>query len=212
MSNTRKWIVQGHIYADKARDFIGKGSRVESSRVGEPRRTAPLLGWSLRFYGDGISFWGVFSQSLWLRVLPGGACLVQPRWMPVRRILGGGWTCSLSFWPFPNPSGWWWLITSVFLARTSCRKTTHANSYHGDLPGWAVSVSVLPITNLLCPKCPHDWDAHKLIFENFCSWVWCGRQPYCSVYTFTSHAFIIDLSWCPGAQPKLKHAPSHKTA
>ena len=65
---------------------------------------------SLGFYGDGISFWVVFSQSFWLRVLPGGARLVQPRWMPVRRILWGGWTCGVSFWPFPNSSGWWWLI------------------------------------------------------------------------------------------------------
>ena len=31
------------------------------------------------------------------RVLPGGACLVQPRWMPERRILGGGQTCGVSF-------------------------------------------------------------------------------------------------------------------
>ena len=25
LSNTQKWIVQGDTYADKARDFIGKG-------------------------------------------------------------------------------------------------------------------------------------------------------------------------------------------
>ena len=31
----------------------------------------------LEFYGDGISFWAVFSQSFLLRVLPGG--LTQPR-------------------------------------------------------------------------------------------------------------------------------------
>ena len=52
---------------------------------------------SLRFfYGDGISFWVVFSQSFPLRVLPGGAHLVQPRWMP-GRILGGGQTCGVFF-------------------------------------------------------------------------------------------------------------------
>ena len=76
----------------------------------------------------------------------GGARLVQPRWMPERRILGGGWTCGVSFWPFPNSSGWWRLISSVFLTRTSCCKTTHANSYYGAWPGWAVSISVLPLT------------------------------------------------------------------
>ena len=101
---------------------------------------------SLRIYGDGISFQGVFSQSFWLRVLPSGARLVQPRWMPERRILGGGRTCGVSFWPFLNSSGWWWLISSMVLTRTSCRKTTHANGYYGAWPGWAVSVSVLPLT------------------------------------------------------------------
>ena len=52
---------------------------------------------SLGFYGDGISFRVVFSHSFRLRVLSGGACLVQPRWMPARRILGGGQTCAVSF-------------------------------------------------------------------------------------------------------------------
>ena len=101
---------------------------------------------SLQFYGDGISFWVVFSQSFWLRVLPGGAHLVQPSWMPEKRILGGGQTCGVSFWPFLNSSGWWWPISSVFLTRTSCCKTTHAYGYYGAWPGRAVSVSVLPLT------------------------------------------------------------------
>ena len=41
-----------------------------------------------------------------------------------------------------------WLVEaySVFLTRTSCRKTTHANGYYGACPGWAVSISVLPLT------------------------------------------------------------------
>ena len=34
----------------------------------------------------------------------------------------------------------------MFLTRTSGRKTTHANGYYGAWPGWAVSVSVLPLT------------------------------------------------------------------
>ena len=38
------------------------------------------------------------------------------------------------------------LFSSLFLTRTSCRKATHANGYHGVWPGWAVSVSVLPLT------------------------------------------------------------------
>ena len=95
------------------------------------------------------SFRVIFSCSFWLRVLPCGLpspCLVQPRWMPVRRILGGGWTCGVSFWPFLNSSGWCWLISSVFLTRISCHKTSHVSCYCGAWPGWVVSVSVLPLT------------------------------------------------------------------
>ena len=122
--------------------FYGKGHLGgESRRVREPKRTALPCGLQLRFYGDGIRFQVVFSQSFWLRVLPGGARLVQPRWMPERRILGGGRTCDVSF----DLSFWWWLIISVFLTRTSCHKTTHANGYYGAWPGWAVLVSVLPL-------------------------------------------------------------------
>ena len=119
--------------------FLGKGTRVESSRVRKPRRTALSHGLQSLISGDGISFWVVFSQLFWLRVLPHGACLVQPRWMSERRILGGGQTCGVSFWPLLNSSGWWSLISSVFLTRTS-HKTTHANGYYGAWPGWAVLV------------------------------------------------------------------------
>ena len=101
---------------------------------------------NLGFYGDGICFRVVFSQSSWLRVLPGGAGLVQPGWTPGRRILGDRRTCGVSSWPFLNSPGWWWLISSVFFTRTSCPKTTHANGNYGAWPGWAVSITVLPLT------------------------------------------------------------------
>ena len=91
--------------------LLGKGTRVESSRVREPRRTALPHG----FYGD--SLWGFMGFYMVLlgfmvmglvsrlslanhsdsRVLLGGARLVQPKWMPDRRILGGGRTCGVSF-------------------------------------------------------------------------------------------------------------------
>ena len=100
---------------------------------------------SHRFYSDGISFQLVFSQLFWLRVLPGGARLIQPRWMPVRRILGGGRTCGVSFWPVLNSSSCWWLISSIFLTRTSCRKITHVNGDYGAWSEWVVPVSVLPL-------------------------------------------------------------------
>ena len=70
--------------AAKARDFIGKGSWVESTRVREPRKTALLPHSHSR----------VFPGCLWLigltRVLPDGdVCIIQPKWSPVRRILEG---------------------------------------------------------------------------------------------------------------------------
>ena len=102
LSNTRKLIVQGDTCADKARDLIGKGHPGE-------------LLCSLGCYGDGISFRVVFGQSLYFRVFPGGARIAQPRWMLVRGILGSARTRGVSFGPFPNSSGWWWLISSVFL-------------------------------------------------------------------------------------------------
>ena len=71
--------------------LVGKGAQEESSRVREPRRTALPCGLQSQ------SFLVVFSQSFWLRVLPGGRCIVQPRWMPSRRILGGGWTRGVTF-------------------------------------------------------------------------------------------------------------------
>ena len=72
--------------------------------------------------------------------------MAQPRWMLVRGILGSGRTGRVSSRPFPNSSGWWWLISSIFLIRIFCHKTTHANGYYGAWPGWAVSISVLPLT------------------------------------------------------------------
>ena len=48
----------------------------------------------------------------------------------------------------PHSSHWWWLISSVFLARTSCHKIPHANGCCGAWPGWAVSASVLLLTRL----------------------------------------------------------------
>ena len=72
-----------------------------------------------------------------------------------RRILGGGRTCGVSFWPFPNSSGWWRLISSISLTRTSCHKTTYANDYYGAWPGWKVSISVLSLTKL-------PWGLHTL--------------------------------------------------
>ena len=139
LSNTQKWVVRGDTCWQNKRFYWERAPRWRAEGSGNPGGLlcSSRVVHSLWFYGDGISFQVVFSQLFWLRVLPGGACLVQPRWMPVR-ILGGGQTCGVSFWSFPDSSGWWWFISAVFLTRTSCYKTAHPNGYYGAWPGWAV--------------------------------------------------------------------------
>ena len=128
LSNIQKWIVQGDTCADKARDFIGKGAWEVSSRVRKPRRIAlPVLGFMVMGLVSGLSLVNHSDSE---------SFLVVPRWMPAR-ILGGGQTCSVSFWSFPNSSSLWWFISFVFLTRTSCHKTTHTNGYCIAWPGWA---------------------------------------------------------------------------
>ena len=69
LSNTRQWIVQGDTYADKARDFMGKGHRVENSRQGNPGGQFCHGTHSLRCYGGGVScLWTIIltqSPSRW---------------------------------------------------------------------------------------------------------------------------------------------------
>ena len=77
--------------------LLGKGTRVDSSRVREPGRTALPCGWQSCFMVMGLVSGLSLANHSVSRVLPGGARLVQPRWMPERRILGGGRTCGVSF-------------------------------------------------------------------------------------------------------------------
>ena len=67
---------------------------MESSRVREPRSTALWLAVS------GFMVMGLVSRLSLANhsdsVFPGGARLVQSRWTPERRILGGGWTLGIS--------------------------------------------------------------------------------------------------------------------
>ena len=48
-----------------------------------------------------------------------------------------------------HSSHWWRLISSMFLTWNFCCKATRANGFYGAWPGWAVSVSVLPLTNTM---------------------------------------------------------------
>ena len=78
------WIVWEDTCVDKARDFIVKG-HLGGELEGEGIQENCSAMW---FYGDGISFWIVPGQLLWLMALPGGAPITQLRGTPERRILG----------------------------------------------------------------------------------------------------------------------------
>ena len=125
--------------------LLGRGAPVESSRVRDPELFCHMA-CSLGFYGDGISFWVVFDQSFWLRVLAGGAHIAQPTWTPVKTILVGGQIYGISFWLCLNSSDWWWLVSSVFLTRTSSHKISQADGYCGTWSRGMVSVSVSLLT------------------------------------------------------------------
>ena len=162
LSNTQKWIVWGDTPADKARDFIGKGHPDgEQEGKGTQENTSAtrlaVLGFMVMGLVSGLSLANHLTQS------PSWWCTPCSTKMDAGEDSGRCQTCGASFWPFPNSSSWWWLISSVFLTRTSCHKTTHANSYYGAWPGWAVSVRVLPLT-MICTWFSSDF-ALRLYLE-----------------------------------------------
>ena len=119
LSNTWKWIVQGGTYADKARYFIGNG-HLGREQEGEGTQEDVSAMWlAVRFCVDEISFWPIIlKKESFLVAYP----LLRQDRMSARRILGGGRTGGVSFWPFLSSSIWWWLNSSTFLTETSCGK------------------------------------------------------------------------------------------
>ena len=108
LSNTQKWIVWGDTCADKVKDFIGKGhtiyweGREQQGKGAQENCSAMWLAVS-GFMVMVLVSWLCLANHLswlivWLRFLPGGVHISQPRWMPVRRILGD-WSSPPSFVP-----------------------------------------------------------------------------------------------------------------
>ena len=129
LSDTQKWIVWGDTCADKARDFIRKGhpGGEQHGKGTQENCSATWLavsGFMVMGLVSGLSL-ANHSNS----VFPGGTRIAQLRWILARGILGSERTHGVSFWPFPNSSSWWWLISSIFLTRIPCHKTAHANGY-----------------------------------------------------------------------------------
>ena len=151
----------------KQEALLGRGARAESSSVREPGKALCRAAHSLGFYGDGVSFRVVSGQSLWLRGLPRGACVTQPGWIPVRRILGG-WQdmwAEVSFCPFPSFSVWWWLVSSAFLTGTrAAGPVSGSPSRYIAIPlkyaagGWlSLTPGIPPGGGLVAESCPtHD--------------------------------------------------------
>ena len=147
LSNTRKWIVWGDTCADKARDFIGKGNPDgEQQGKGTQENCSAVwltvLGfmvmrlvsrWSLANHSNSESFLvahtslrqdGCYREGFW-EVDGQAVSPFDPSWT---LLIGGG------------------LLVPYSLSRSPSHKTTHANGYYGAWPGWAVSISVLPLT------------------------------------------------------------------
>ena len=102
---------------------------------------------------------------------------------------------QLSDWTELNSSCWWRLISSVFLTRTSCPKTTHANVYYGAWSGWEVSISVLPLTTSL-------WETSysRSFFCNFfllCLGVGLPSRAEVSLYLILVKVFFPETSIYP---------------
>ena len=102
-----------------------------------------VLGFMVMGLVSGLSLANHLTQNLSWWLMPCSAKMDAKeedsgRWLDM-------WCLLLTF-----PQLFWlgWLISSMFLTRTSGPKTTHANGYYGAWPGWVVSVGLLPLTHL----------------------------------------------------------------
>ena len=100
LSNTQKWIVRGDARADRARDFIGKKLPGREQQGKGTQENCSALGFM------------VIRLVSRFRVLSGGSCITQARWIPARRILrigrSYGLASPLSFWLF-FPHTWMYI-------------------------------------------------------------------------------------------------------
>ena len=83
-------LTLGHTCWQSKRLYWERAPARRGGASGSPGELLCLVARSPGFYGEGISFQVVSGQSFWLRVLLDGTRVAQARWMPARRILGGG--------------------------------------------------------------------------------------------------------------------------
>ena len=134
---------EGDTHANKVRDLTGKEhpGREQQGKVPQENCSATLLtvsGFMLVGLASGLSLASHLAWPIiWLRVLPDGTHISQPRWIPVGKILGG-WSSPLSFGP-------------SWIYRTSCCETTQTRGYHCAWPAWVVFIRS-SLTNSLWEK------------------------------------------------------------
>ena len=71
--------------------LLGRCAWVESSRVREPRTALPALAFMVMGLVSGLSLANHSDCPSWW------CMLVQPRWVPEKRTVGGGWTRGVLF-------------------------------------------------------------------------------------------------------------------
>ena len=127
LSNTGNWIVQGDRCGENAGELFGKGC-LGREQEGEGTQEDYCVMWNT---ASGFMVMGLVSRLSAASHFDAGPFLVvhlllSQRGCQTRRVLGGGRTHGVSFWPLPNSSSLCWLFSSMFLTRTSCHKVTHA--------------------------------------------------------------------------------------
>ena len=188
LSNTQKWIVRGGTRADKAKGVIGKGPPGQrAGGWGSPGELLCHVARSLRVYGDGVSFQVVSGQSFdsgasWRRMQylteMDASEEDSGRWKDI-------WHLLLTF-----PKLFWLVVPcgSMFLPRASCCKNHSHKWLYGAWPGWAVSVSVFPLTCV--PK-------RHFGVTNFAPLICIGKTVYLRFYAILSFSIHWGLGNCP---------------
>ena len=83
------------------------------------------------------------------------------------------------------------LLVPYSLSRIFCHKTTHADGYYGAWPGWAVSISVLPLTEVLAEaKGTWNWMVKADLCDNpFMQWLATKGKFRCSILWYFLKTF-----------------------
>ena len=179
----------------KQESLLGRGTWAECSRIRIPGELLCLVACSLWFYDEGIIFQVVFGQSFWLIVLPGGAYIDQPRWMPARRILGVGWTCGVTFersQTLPVGAG---LLVLCSLPRPPIVKQMVTILPDQVIPEWSSGFPyVLYFKSEFCNKEFMMWAT--VSFQSCFCWLYRASLSLAAKNTI-SLILVLTIWWCP---------------